>query len=56
MSVIYNIGTKLICNGVNGTIVENVKFLGDICVLWEGYGAVISYDADWLDENAKVVE
>lgn len=56
MSVIYNIGTKLMCNEVNGTVVENVKLPGDICVLWEGYDAVISYDTDWLDENAKVVE
>lgn len=56
MSVIYSIGTKLMCNEVNGTVVENVKLPGDICVLWEGYDAVISYDTDWLNENVKVVE
>jgi hypothetical protein len=52
----YEVGTKLVCNEVNGTVVENVKLPGDICVMWEGYTSIVSYDIDWLDENAKVVE
>lgn len=52
----YHDGTKLICNEVNGVVVANTKLPGDICVLWEGYSTVISYDKEWLDENAKVVE
>ena len=52
----YEVGTKLVCNEVNGTVVENEKLPGDICVLWEEYDRIISYDTEWLDENAKVIE
>lgn len=35
-----------------GTVVENCKLPGDICVKWED-GKLISYDENWLDENAR---
>lgn len=51
----YDVGTKIICNDIEGTVVENEKLPGDICVLWEGYDHFISYDTEWLNDNAKVV-
>lgn len=51
----YKVGTKLVCNEVNGIVVENTKLPGDVCVQWEGYDNIVSYDTDWLDENAKVI-
>ncbi len=53
MSEKYKTGTKLTCNGVTGTVVENVKLPGDICVVWEGH-PLISYDEVWLNENAEI--
>lgn len=47
----YPVGMKIRCNDIPGTIVENVKMPGDICVEWEGNSGVFSYDEEWLDKN-----
>ena len=54
----YPIGTMLECNGIIGRVIENVKLPYDICVQWEyeSITHIISYDADWLDENARIIE
>ena len=57
----YETGTKLVYeyeeNGktekINGVVVDNVKFPGDICVQWET-GQFSSYDKEWLDEHTKM--
>ena len=49
----YEVGTKLVCNEVKGTVIPNFKLPGDICVEWET-GEKSSYDEDWLDENSKI--
>jgi hypothetical protein len=51
----YLPGTKLICNEVNGIVIENFKLSGDICVEWET-GLKSSYDEEWLDEFTKIKE
>lgn len=51
----YLVGTHLICNEVNGIVIENFKLPGDICVEWET-GLRSSYDPEWLDEFAKIKE
>ena len=51
----YVVGVKLTCNGITGIIVENYKFPGDICIDWEN-GIKSSYDRDWLDENATIID
>lgn len=52
----YPAGTRLLCNGIRGTVIENVKLPGDICVKWDhAPDAVVSYDADWLDSYAIVI-
>lgn len=52
----YEVGTKLICNEVKGEVVENVKLPGDICVKWETMDSIASYDEEWLDENAEIID
>ncbi len=51
----YSLGIKLICNEVNGIVIENFKLPGDICVLWET-GLQSSYDIEWLDQFTKIKE
>lgn len=51
----YQVGTKLVCNEVNGVVVPSFKLHGDICVEWET-GQESSYDKEWLDEFAVVLE
>lgn len=50
----YPVGTKLVCNDVNGVVVENFKLQHDICVQWETEDQAYSYDEEWLDENAVI--
>lgn len=45
----------MICNEVKGIVIENFKLPGDICVEWET-GLKTSYDVDWLDEFARIVD
>jgi len=52
----YKVGTIIICCGVEGKVVENIKLHRDICVLWEEYDHISSYDKEWLDENAEIYE
>jgi len=49
----YDVGTKVVCNGVKGEVVPNTKLPGDICIQWET-GIFSSYDKEWLDENVTV--
>ena len=57
----YTTGTKLIyeytedekTETIHGVVVDNFKFLDDICVQWET-GLCASYDEEWLDENTKI--
>ena len=39
--------------GVRGTVVENYKLPGDICIDWET-GQKFSYDEEWLQNNTKI--
>lgn len=57
----YPVGQKLIINSpagnaVVGTVVENCKMPGDICIKWEGLEDIYSYDEEFLDENAEVLK
>lgn len=56
MSDKYAVGTRLMCGGVPGTVVQNVKLPGDICVMWPGETRPWSYSAEWLDENVVIQE
>ncbi len=50
----FPVGKRIVNpEGVEGTVVTNVKFPGDICVVWDGYTRVFSYDEDFLDEHCK---
>jgi hypothetical protein len=47
----YEVGNRLIHteSGICGTVVENFKLPGDICVRWDD-GLETSYDEEVLDE------
>lgn len=49
----YKVGTRVRYNDFYGIVINNVKLAGDICVDW-GKGQIISYDAEWLDENVEI--
>lgn len=51
----YTNGTKIQCNGFVGIIIPNFKLPSDICVEWET-GLKASYDEEWLDENAIIMD
>lgn len=52
----YPTGTRLLCEGIRGTIVTNCKMPGDICVVWdEDDRGIISYDEEWLDAHAIII-
>ena len=50
MTKIYKVGTKVICNGYKGVVVENYKIPGDICIDWEN-GEKYSYDKEAFEED-----
>ncbi len=50
----YKVGTKLKCNDVLGTVIENFKLPEDICIEWEN-GMRASYDISWLAANTEIV-
>ena len=56
----YKVGAKLyFCDPQNGEslegkVVENYKFPGDICVTWDT-GLKSSYDEDWLDQFTTIL-
>lgn len=50
----YPVGTKIECNGCSGTVVENFKLAGDICIEWD-VGMKSSYDEEWLNDNVKII-
>ena len=52
----YPVGTVLECNGVIGYVIEDVELSGDICVVWETELEIFTYDAEWLDESARIIE
>lgn len=43
-------------HGVEGTVVQNVKMPGDICVKWDFHEGIYSYDEDVMDESCTIVE
>ncbi len=55
MSEKYSIGTRMLCGGIEGTVIENYKMPGDICIRWEN-GLTCSYDKEWLDKNVVVIQ
>jgi len=55
METKYKVGTKVVCNEVEGVVVENYKLPGDICITWET-GQKSSYDKEWLDDFVKMLD
>ena len=50
----YPVVTKVECNDCIGTVIENFKLPGDICIEWD-VGLKSSYDEEWLDENVSII-
>ena len=53
----YEVGMIVNFKEVNikGTIVENYKMPGDICIDWDN-GTQSSYDEEFLDEKVEIVK
>lgn len=54
MSDKYPIGTKLLCDVIEGEVIENFKLPGDICVRWDT-GIEASYDEMWMDRYTIIM-
>lgn len=54
MSERYPVGTKILCDAIEGEVIENFKLPGDICVRWVS-GLEASYDESWMDEYTMII-